>query len=163
VEDRALGLALEFTGMKERAQADEEQLSLALDLYNVLDSLESPTFTPGEVVNQLAGCDSWGATFSRSGGGSPQAHAAKVGKFLKAFGLTSNRNGKRGCVYATNEVLRKIKSHLPDNLSRNCTRQFSEGSEGSEGSRRVSCPDGIAVRVCCFALLRATQPCGPDS
>jgi hypothetical protein len=126
LESRLFNVALRFSAGKQQIEAQDRNVALTVELLGVLEALSRPRFAAGDLPPLLAEKDSWGENLS--GCHHDRAKAAKIGRFLGRFRLSSREHTHRGTTYSLEEAIAKLKhmfrtvlshlSHLSPSISR---------------------------------------------
>ena len=112
LESRLLNVALRFSAGKQQIEAQDRNVALTVELLGVLEGQTRPRFTAGDLSPLLVEKDGWGENLS--GCRDERAKAAKVGRFLGRFRLSSREHTHRGTTYRLEEAISKLKAHVPE-------------------------------------------------
>ena len=115
VEQRALTAAAAMAGYKAAAQADDPSVAKTIALAEVLETVESQRFSPGDLVNALSETEAWGEALAekKRKDDTGKAAASFVGQFLRQFRLQSRDRQRNGTTYKTAEAFAKARQHMP--------------------------------------------------
>ncbi len=112
IEMRALEVALEFSrGKAEIAVAEDRHLALAQEALEVLNTFDSDTFLPRELMEVLAGKEAWGEHLDERK--TEKAKVSAVGRFFAPFRLQSRKHSASGTEYSRSEAIEALCRHLP--------------------------------------------------
>jgi hypothetical protein len=75
LEDRALQVAIDFSSRKNERVADDFNVSLAVELLEVLKEQKEKTFTPADLIPSLKSHETWGELLESKGSEKAQAGA----------------------------------------------------------------------------------------
>jgi hypothetical protein len=126
IEAEALEVARLYSSRKQAVQEQDREIAMARDLLDVLKALGKRDFSPGEIRLRLSAVDSWGSKIEYLG---DRAQSMYIAEFLRRYGSNSiRRDGVRGALYSTNDLIEKLEAHLPvqpapatvDELDTNC-------------------------------------------
>jgi hypothetical protein len=109
-EARLLAVAVRYSRDKVEIQQQETNVALTSELLEAVDEVGFGRFAPVQLVTHLDG-EAWGEKFSRCA--DDKAKAAKVGKFLSRFRLSSRDHTRTGTTYSRQEAMEKLLAHVP--------------------------------------------------
>jgi len=111
-ERRALAVALNFSRRKGQLTLEEDlNITLAVEMLEVLEEMTVESFTPGELQRPLATKDTWGEKLGDCK--TDKARVCAIGAFLRNFRLPSRKRDREGTHYSRLETIEVIGSHAP--------------------------------------------------
>ncbi|HUX66893.1 MAG TPA: DUF3631 domain-containing protein [Terriglobales bacterium] len=112
MEARALEAALALSHRKQEIQADDQEFTLALELFDALEQQQQVTFAPADLVGLLSESEFWGARLSEKD--DPKAKAAQIGMFIRRFRLRSRQRTRQGTRYETKDAMENLAAFASD-------------------------------------------------
>ena len=112
LESRLLTVALRFSAGKQQIEAQDRNVSLAIELLEALGQLPRPRFMSSDLPPLLAEKDAWAEKLASCH--DDRGKAAKVGRFLARFRLSSREHTQRGSSYLVDEAVAKLAAHIPE-------------------------------------------------
>jgi len=138
-EKRALAVAFNYSRQKgQLAQEEDQTVTLATELLEVLSEMAVETISPGELQGLLAEKEAWGAKLAALK--NDKARPCAVGAFLKNFRLPSRTRGNQGTRYSVAEAVEIVRRHLPPIVMPHATQ-----ADKMPGSRVASPENGDAT------------------
>jgi Domain of unknown function (DUF3854)/Protein of unknown function (DUF3631) len=163
-EARLLAAAVSFSRAKAEILAQDYNVALSNDLLEAIEQLEGERFAPVDLIPHLEG-EAWGQQFSKCK--DDTAKAAKVGKFLGRFRLSSRVHTRTGTTYLRQEAMEKLAAHIPARTVTAVTpvteqAESAEDKLPSDTVTDVTSPAGAAASTIPFPEMNAVAECDQD-
>ena len=118
-EGKLLSVVDKFSEEKAEIKSADSKIAKTIALLDAISKNPGITFTPGDLVPELAESEAWGRTLAEVKGRDDDSvrvsRAAKIGYFLRNFRLRGKKNGAGQMAYDREAAIACLSAHAPQN------------------------------------------------